>query len=82
MNRVLVDVEVLVEGVANLFNQDEIAKKRLVEIKKDPTILKSENELNDYLKKRGVPKRIDFNYLYLFFFLIKSSPFKLCRIPV
>ena len=45
LNKVLANVELLVE--------DEIAKKRLVEIKKDPTILKSENELNDYLKKRG-----------------------------
>ncbi len=54
LNRVLADVEILVEDVANLFDQDKIAKERLVEIKKDPSMGKSENELNNYLKKRGV----------------------------
>jgi len=54
LNKVLVDVEVLIEDVASLLNQDEIAKKRLIEIKKNPSIALSEEELNNYLKKRGV----------------------------
>jgi hypothetical protein len=54
LNRVLADVEVLVEDVADLFEQDEIAIKRLAEIKKNPSIGRPEKELNDYLKKRGV----------------------------
>jgi len=54
LNKVLVDVEVLIGDVASLLNQDEIAKKRLIEIKKNPSIALSEEELNNYLKKRGV----------------------------
>ena len=54
LNKVLVDVEILIEDVASLLNQDEIAKKRLIEIKKNPSIALSEEELNNYLKKRGV----------------------------
>lgn len=53
-NRVLSDVEVLIEDVASLFDQDEIAKKRLVEVKLSPSMGKSEKELDTYLKKRGV----------------------------
>ena len=54
LNKVLVDVEVLIGDVASLLNQDEIAKKRLIEIKKNASIALSEEELNNYLKKRGV----------------------------
>ncbi|KHO54071.1 MAG: hypothetical protein QT10_C0020G0006 [archaeon GW2011_AR19] len=46
LNKVLVDVEVLIGDVASLLNQDEIAKKRLIEIKKNPSIALSEEELN------------------------------------
>ncbi len=53
-NKVLADVENLVEDVASLLDQDEIARKRLEEIKNNPSIGKSEKELEDYLKKRGV----------------------------
>ena len=53
-NRVIADVEALIEDVADLFDQDEIAKQRLAEIKANPSIWKSEKELDDYLKQRGV----------------------------
>ena len=53
-NKVLSDVETLIEDVSSLFDQDEIARKRLAEIKANPPIGKSEKELDDYLKKRGV----------------------------
>jgi len=53
-NKVLADVENLIDHVADLLDQDEIAKKRIAEIKSNPSIGKSEKELNDYLKKRGV----------------------------
>jgi len=54
LNKVLADMENLVEDVASLLDQDEIAKKRLNEIKADQSIGKSEQELDSYLKKRGV----------------------------
>ena len=53
-NKVLSDVEALIEDVSSLFDQDEIAKKRIAEIKANPSIGKSEKELDAYLKKRGV----------------------------
>jgi len=53
-NRVLSDVETLIEDVASLFDQDEIAKRRLHEVKLNPSTGKSEKELDTYLKKRGV----------------------------
>ena len=53
-HKVLADVETLIEDVTALFDQDDIAKKRFAEIKANPSIGKSEKELDDYLKKRGV----------------------------
>ena len=53
-NKVLEDVENLIEDVANLFDQDEIAKKRIKDIENKPSLGKSEKELDEYLKKRGV----------------------------
>ena len=53
-NKVLADVEALIEDVTALFDQDEIAKKRMGEIKANPSIGKSEKELDEYLRKRGV----------------------------
>ena len=53
-NKVIADVENLIEDVTDLFDQDEVAKKRLAAIKANPSIGKSEKELDDYLKKRGV----------------------------
>lgn len=53
-NKVISDVEILIEDVASLFGQDDIAKQRINDIKKNPSIGKSEKELDEYLKKRGV----------------------------
>lgn len=53
-NKVLADVETLIEDVGSLFDQDEIARKRMDEIKTNPSIGKSEKELDEYLKRRGV----------------------------
>jgi len=53
-NKVLADVETLIEDVSTLFDQDDIAKKRMADIKANPSIGKSEKEIDDYLKKRGV----------------------------
>jgi len=52
--KVLVDVETLVEDVTSLVNQDVIVRKRIAEIKANPSIGKSEEELDEYLKKRGI----------------------------
>ena len=54
LNKVLADVETLIEDVSSLLDQDAIAKKRMAEIKANPSIGKSEKDLDDYLKKRGV----------------------------
>ena len=54
LDKVLMDVEVLIGDVALLINQDEIAKKRLSDVKNEPSKSVSEEELNSYLKKRGV----------------------------
>ena len=53
-NKVIADVEVLIEDVSSLFDQDELAKHRMQEIKANPSIGKSEKELDEYLRKRGV----------------------------
>ncbi len=53
-NKVLADVEALIEDVSDLLDQDEVAKKRMVDIEENPLIGKSEKELDDYLKQRGV----------------------------
>jgi hypothetical protein len=54
LNKVLADVEMLIEDVADIVDQDEIVKKRLEDIKEYPSTGKSEKELDEYLKKRGV----------------------------
>ncbi len=53
-NKVIADVENLIEDVADIFDQDEVAKKRIADIEKNPSIGKSEKELDTYLKQRGV----------------------------
>ena len=53
-NKVLEDVENLIVDVADLFDQDEIAKKRIKDIQNNPSIGKSEKNLDEYLKNRGV----------------------------
>jgi len=52
--KVLADVEVLVEDVTALINQDDIVKKRIAEIKANPSIGRTEEELDEYLRRRGV----------------------------
>jgi len=53
-DKVIADVEQLIGDVTDLFDQDEIAKKRMKEIDANPSIGKSEQELDSYLRKRGV----------------------------
>jgi len=53
-NKVIADVETLIEDVSDLFDQDDIAKKRINDIESNPSLGKSEKELDDYLKQRGV----------------------------
>ena len=53
-SKILTDVETLIEDVASLLDQDEIAKKKLAELKADSSLEKNEKYLNDYLKRRGV----------------------------
>ncbi len=54
LDKVLTDVEVLIEDVASLIDQDEIVTKRIKDIEANPAIGKSEKELDAYLQKRGV----------------------------
>ncbi|MDP1694887.1 MAG: hypothetical protein Q8L34_05085 [Candidatus Woesearchaeota archaeon] len=53
-NKVLTDVETLIEDVAELLDQDNIMRQRIEEIEADASIGKSEEELDKYLRKRGV----------------------------
>lgn len=53
-HKVLTDVETLIADVTALFDQDEIARQRLAQIKEAPSIGKSEKDLDAYLKRRGV----------------------------
>ena len=53
-NKVISDVEALIEDVSSLFDQDELVKQRIKEIKANPSVGKSENDLDAYLRKRGV----------------------------
>ncbi|MBI5392481.1 hypothetical protein HZA96_01305 [Candidatus Woesearchaeota archaeon] len=53
LNKILLDMETLIDDVASLVDQDEIAKKRLSELQTNPSIARSEKELDQYLKKRG-----------------------------
>ena len=54
LNKVLADIELLIEDVASLFDQDDIAQQRMADIKADPSLGKSEKGIDEYLKKRGV----------------------------
>ena len=54
--KILDDIEILIADVERL-SEEDVVKKRRVEIDKDVTIGKTEEELNQYLKKRGV--RVD-----------------------
>ncbi len=54
LDKVLRDMEMLVEDVALLMNQEEVVKKRISDIKVNPSIALSEKELEDYIHKRGL----------------------------
>ncbi len=54
-SKILEDFEVLIDDVESaLSEENSIVRKRINDIKKDPSIGKSEKELDLYLKKRGV----------------------------
>ena len=52
--KVLTDFEVLLEDVTALVNRDDIVGTRISDVKTNPSIGRSEKELDAYLKKRGV----------------------------
>ena len=52
--KVLADVEVLIADVASLVDQDEVTAQRLRAMKTDPSVRRSEQELDEYLTARGV----------------------------
>jgi len=54
LDKILNTAEILVDEVEQALSQDEIVKKRIEDIKTGKTSGKTERELNDYLKKRGV----------------------------
>ena len=53
-NKILHTAEQLVDEVEYVLLQDEVVKKRIKDIKTGKIKGKSEKELDDYLKKRGV----------------------------
>jgi len=53
-SRVIEDVERLVEDVSALVDQDEIARQRRLDLEENPSLGKSERELDEYLRKRSV----------------------------
>ncbi|HLC31787.1 MAG TPA: hypothetical protein VJK51_03900 [Candidatus Nanoarchaeia archaeon] len=54
IKRIVGDMEMLVTQVVQLQKQDEIAKKRWKEIKENPSSSLSEDDLENYIKKRGI----------------------------
>lgn len=55
LGQVIADVEKLVSDFENLVeDQDQIAKQRMSEIKERKVKAKTETELDNYLKSRGV----------------------------
>lgn len=51
--KILSAAELLVDEVEQAFSQDDIVKKRIEDIKLDRVKGRTEQELNEYLKKRG-----------------------------
>jgi len=51
---VLSDFEVLLEDVTALVHRDDIVKQRIAEIEANSSIGRTEEELDEYLKRRGV----------------------------
>ncbi|PIN76059.1 hypothetical protein COV18_01395 [Candidatus Woesearchaeota archaeon CG10_big_fil_rev_8_21_14_0_10_37_12] len=54
LSKVLEDVEVLIQDVSELVDQNMLVKQRIANIQKSPEAYKTEEELDTYLKKRGV----------------------------
>ena len=52
--KVLSDVELLIADVSSLVDEDTIAKDRLTAMRTDPSVRRSEDDLDEYLAKRGV----------------------------
>jgi len=52
--KVLSDFEVLLEDVTALVHRDDIVKQRIAEIEANSSIGRTEEELDEYLKRRGV----------------------------
>ena len=51
--KILEDIDLLVGDIEEL-SQDEIVQTRIADIEANPSLGKSEQELDEYLKKRGV----------------------------
>jgi hypothetical protein len=52
--KVLSDFEVLLEDVTALVHRDDIVKQRIADIEANSSIGRTEEELDEYLKRRGV----------------------------
>ena len=53
-NKILNTAEILIEEVEQVLSQDEVAKKRTEDIKAGRVKGRTEEDLDNYLKKRGV----------------------------
>lgn len=51
--KILTDIDILLSDIEEL-SPDEIVRQRIADINADLTLGKSEQELDEYLKKRGV----------------------------
>ncbi len=51
--KILTDIDILLSDIEEL-SPDEIVRQRIADINADPTLGKSEQELDEYLKERGV----------------------------
>lgn len=54
LGKLVSDMEILATDVEELLSTDKIVKKRIADITISPSIGKSELELDEYLKQRGV----------------------------
>lgn len=52
-DKILTDIDILISDIEEV-SQDEIVQQRIADVEADPSLGKSEQELDDYLKKRGV----------------------------
>lgn len=59
LTKVLTDVELLIKDVVSLIDQDEVTRRRLTELKADPSIARPEKELKQYLKERQIDVGMD-----------------------